>query len=45
MNVTVISHDGQSIDYGYAPDHYASVNLFYAQLLDRREIADYSITR
>jgi hypothetical protein len=45
MNVTVISNDGQSIDYGYAPEHYASVNLFYAQLLDRREIAGYTIKR
>jgi hypothetical protein len=43
VNVTVLDNDGQTITYGYAPEHYAGVNLFYAQLLADGAISAYHL--
>jgi hypothetical protein len=45
MRVTVVMPDGHVVDYGYSPEHYAGVNLFYAQSLAAGEIVDYTIER
>ena len=45
MEATVTNNDGTTIVYAYAPEHYAGVNLYYAQALAAGEIEDYSITR
>ena len=45
MNVIVILNEGYEFTYGYAPEHHAEVNLFYAQALADGEIAGYTIKR
>ena len=43
MNVKVLDKSGHVVTYGYAPEHYAGVNLFYAQLLADGDIVFYEI--
>ena len=45
MEVIVINNDGEQVAYGYSPEHYAGVNLFYARLLNDGEIKEYTITK
>lgn len=44
MSVKVLDKNGRVITYGYSPEHYAQVNLFYAQLLAQNEIVFYEIS-
>jgi hypothetical protein len=43
MSVIVKDKDGRVITYGYATEHLADVNLFYAQLLADGLIESYEI--
>lgn len=43
MRVTVTRLDGSAMVSGYEPEHYAGVNLYYAQELHAGEILAYTI--
>jgi hypothetical protein len=45
VNVTITRKDGETITYGYAPEHFAGVNLFYAEELAAGKIVGYVIRR
>jgi type II secretory pathway component PulC len=45
MRVTVTINGHDTTTYGYASEHYAGVNLYYAQALADGDIEDYIIER
>lgn len=45
MRVTVTRLDGSSMVSGYSPEHFAGVNLYYAQELAAGTIVGYVIER
>jgi hypothetical protein len=45
MQVHTTTNEGRTVTYGYSPEHYPEVNLFYAQALADGQITAYTIER
>ncbi len=44
MQVITTTRTGETITYGYDPQHHQSVMEFYRELVDRGDLVDYRIS-